>query len=431
MCVEIDRDDSSFVQHTTCVSKDRVTSVVIDSEAEFIVGLPINRSVVFDGGRYWAFYTEDDTLKCKTSENFDVWSPTFTDGSADFGDLNNGGRAYAIRFGRLDGENYAFGLLNRSYLRSGEAFLATRWHLTAQGLADRRTLMLSATDAPGAGGIAHLNGLYGTDHEIGEVVGTVQSYALPNATSATGIVGMEADTTVKLGEIALASIGFAENIGTLFMDDGYVLFAVDNGNTGGPRTGAGVAVESHTPHSTQLFVAEVDVTNDPDGGSFAHQNYAADTSHIGQVDHVQTDDLQSWVVFVTDEDAERGNFGTLTFNTRMGSREAKWTNVMTDMAGAQVRHVALTTDGDSLFVTYVKEQDGGPDNALYLRRYTPSADELSPELKFADIQPGHRFERMTISSRIVDHRLLVGWSEESSGLYDYRVASIYVSAFRP
>lgn len=135
-----------------CAAQADGTIIVNNSTDQFVVGVPPNNGAFYDGARYWFFYTESNTLKCKYGTVMNSLTTTNTNGgSGNLANIDDDGKSYSIVFGTLSGTWYAWCY----YLDSTASAAWRRWELTSSGLGTptSQTLSLSAKD--GASRIAH------------------------------------------------------------------------------------------------------------------------------------------------------------------------------------------------------------------------------------------------------------------------------------
>lgn len=357
--------------------------------------VPMNSGPFFDGDRYWFFYGETTgaTLKCKFGTSLDNLTATNTNGAGNVTDINNGGKAFSILFGRESNTWYAYGVANLTTIENGG--VAYKWELTSSGLGtptvldlnisdNTNTSMVTATPAYG-GGIEYTNLL--SSRTI--ISGTRSNQQFPvSLASVTGMGGFS------------PSVTYPESNRTFALSDGYLALAINGGDFGdADYEDNGAGLEWTKTLITDAWSLEDDVTG-TGPGSFADQNYSDDTSHTGGRITRQFDDGTIACVYLDDADTVAGNYGSVIVRTRGNTQASGWTTKYLDFADEFVRTLALTTDGHYLYIYTVAEDNGDFSNEVKLWRYSSSTSGRKYLGVVYTAESGRTVERIVAPYRI-------------------------------
>tara|TARA_R110000803_G_scaffold13771_2_gene38505 strand:+ start:164 stop:1462 length:1299 start_codon:yes stop_codon:yes gene_type:complete len=347
-------------------------------------------------------------------------------GSTGISTVPNGGRQYAILFATISGAWYAYCL----YDNGTQFYGVRRWALTGSGLG-------TAADQNGSIGskaAAHAS----LSHPYG-------SAAIDGGNAFGGMNGPTTDASVAYRATAsdMASesgmngwnptdIVFPEHAIALKLSDGYLSFALDNGNTGEQNGNFGHLKEAVKTGLTDAWGTEATIEGNVTGataaqGDFTDQNYSINSSHAGQQDICQLDSGDIYVAYCANGDLVNGNFGEIKLVKRGSAKASGWTRVSNDVIGSsgEAWHTAISTDGTNIWIFYCKDVSGVRDTAIHYRKYNVSGNSLGTEVKLADIQASHSFYRMSTQWRAGNSRIVVLWSEfDGSTNYDVMAQSV-------
>lgn len=389
--------------------------VVTDSAEEFIVGNPNNNGAFWDGTRYWVFYNESAVVKAQYGTDLSSMSQT---GGNLVTSTNTFGKSFAVLFGKDSGTWYAWGLFNRSDIFTGEAFVAKRWELGSGGLGVAASSTPTITDKEkGRALLAHN---YGSE-VVTNLYGTIQSNdSTPaNSTSANRRTSADMGTDTGAKGWNPVNLNYAEYIRMFKLSDGYLLFAIDQGDGGSNTVGAYEQTKTNIGDNWGGESAEL---------GFTKQKYATNTSHAGQQGIIQLDDGIVYVAYVDDAKAD-GDSGLIILKNRGNQKASTWATSTADVIGSsgEAWHIALATDGTDVWVFYVKDSAGSRDTSIYYKKYDVSETSFGDETKLADMQGAHTFNRMFTQWRAANEKIIVAWSELSGGTYDLVVEEVDIS----
>lgn len=399
-------------------------TVVSASTDAYIAGIPQNQAPWFDGTRYWIFYQESGTLKCKYGTTLASLSATNTNGGSDIGGISNSGRAYSVVGGFISSTPYIWGAL--MFTAGSDRIQCWRWECTSSGLGTPTKVLGGQPSL--AFNMAYIAPDYGS-----EVVGTLLWSGVDMTADKNINRSIAADMTGDQGEFnaAYSNPTDPEHARFVKLSDGYVCIHIDEGGSGEASGGAGHLREFRKTSLGDAWGAEQTIEA-AGAGNFIDQGYATNTSHTGQQDFCQLDDGTIYVAYCDDTlDTTNSDYGRIIVNKRAATQTGSWTNITTDMIGSSggAWHLSVSTDGTDVWVFYVKDVSGTRDTAIYYRKYDVSAGTFGPEIKLADLQASHTFERMSSSWRAYQEIVIV-WSELNT-TYDLMVETIPIAIGSP
>ncbi len=422
------------------VASEQARSLTIHSEQlmttdnRLAVGIPQNNAAFWDGSNYWLFRGDGDQLLASYGPTLADLAPTPTalNGTDNIGRMEND-VTFSLAFGTQDGVWHAWALANRSPASGdGETYSLYRWRLADTGLADPAARFVEMGDKPTPSQVYLTPGIGG--FEIQDLYGTIatgsdsqqESWVYPRRFAPD----FSADT--GFGKVSAEGVNFPEASPVFEVhngndDRGWILNQVNIGDAGeSSRPNAfsewrRTTAEAGAEHWSAEMKLEGTAPED-----WGDMNYAVDrgTSHTGQNDFVQLADGTIFHAYADGLDTENGLFGNLVLKRRNSALDADWGTVSAGAVpdGSAVWHVSLTSDGEDVYILYVKSADNTPgaterQDAIHLLRYDPDTDTFSDETAIAEMNEGLRFDRMTTQWRFHDKRLVVFWSETDAGVF--------------
>lgn len=397
------------------------TAYQFTTSSDATVGIPQNNGAFWDGSRYWLFYSDNNTLKARhgTSLANMQASDTRPDGPGNVTGLVNN-KTFSTVFGQSpQGQWQAWVLANRTPTGSSagsatEEFSVYRYDLTTNGLASPTSLTCNLSPKPAPTHVT-LSANYDS-FIVTDLYGAIHSGRGNSNETATRRIapGLKSDT--GLSGPVMSDTRFAEATWIFQANNGLVLSSINVGDFGNPlQRGGGdfgnFSEWTRTGISDPNAWGTEATLEAPGPGNWRDMDYAADTSHAGQTDFAQLADGTVFNAYVSNADPTNGNFGRLTLKQRGLDTGDSWTTAALDAVGQDVWHVSLTSDGDDLYLLYVKDDQGQRDDAIFLRGFDPDTGTFTDETAIATIAPGSRFERMTTQWRFTDHRLTLFWSQ--------------------
>lgn len=406
-----------------------MAQVILNNPSQFVVGIPQNNGVYYDGSTHWLFYDDSSgTLKCKYGSDLSAMSDTFTNeaGTDNLTNILNNGKTWAVAFGENGGNHYAWGIVSLSDLT--DSWWWTRWTLSSSGLINPVFDNLNLSDAQ------RLHNSI-TPNYSGDVTELLGASQINNSSASTRQIDFGLTTDDGLGAVDSSAILFPEHTRVFKLTDGYLAFATDEGTTGEQNGNFGHAREWTRPDLPTAWSVENTIEGNVTGassndGDFADQNYAIGTSHAGQQDICQLIDGTIYVAYCDNSDLTNGTYGEIKLIKRGNAQASGWTLVSNDVIGSnqQAWHIALSSNGIDIWIVYVKNNGGARDDAIYYRKYTVATDTLGTETKIADIQPGQTFHRMFTQWRFTGDSFDVAWSEfDGVSSYDALIENVSIA----
>ena len=414
------------------------TAALATTPNPLIVGIPQNNGAFWDGERYWVIYGDGKHLRAMSGPTLSDMTPTPTlpSGDGDVDALEND-RTFSVVFGRHGGAWHAWALANRTPVSGNdETFSMYRWRLGEAGLSDGQAVLTDITDKREPSHVSLMPNA-NDGFEVERLYGTISTRGNnPGATVANRWLSADLQQDTGLEALVTTGMWFPEASWVFEVTDGsgeaagcfHNSINVGDWDPKPPRY-SGFS-EWTRPSITSGTWGPEQQLEQPGRGGWGDMNYAVkqSTSHAGQTDFVQLTDGRVFHAYLDNAGGEGGTSGRLVFRERAAGLDGEWTtvreNVLPDDASAW--HLALTSDGRRVWLLYVKDRDGQRDGTIYLRGYDPETGDFTPETAIAQIDEGHRFDRMTTQWRFHDGRLVVLYSSTDGEQWTMHAAAVHV-----
>jgi len=395
--------DDLIITTPNAIDTDGAATKIVGGE--FVVPVPQNNGIFYDGTNYWLFIQKAGSLRCLFGVSLSSLSWT---GNLLVNGIGGESKAYSVVFGQVSGEWYAWVLVDRSAYSSGETSNVYRWKLTSGGLSGEISHIDSGTDTPAISVLAWLTKDYG-GAAVSELLRCVSSVNFGDNRQIQPDLNGDTDAI----DWDPANIDFPEHQLILKISDGYISIANNEG--------AGDTIDAYEVTKSSIGAAWSAET----ALGWTNQLRGTGTSHAGQTDFVQLDDGTIYGAYCDDT---HGDYGLIVLNKRDSNIAGSWSNISNDVIGGGVAawHISLSTDGEDVWIFYVKNSGGSRGTSIYYKKYDASAASVGSETKLSDITAGRVFNRMFTQFRAANGIIPAAWSEAFGGIYYVRSSIVLV-----